>query len=540
LIGRILFIFAMTLSTIALAAAPQREFSFDLWDWTTPCRDLATFKVWARDLKSIGVTRLEISAPWSLLEPAPGKYDLTFITDRLAVAKSLGLGLRVRINSYYGGATPAWYGGEVGGDFWQDINGMSPVGTPVPPSIVDERFWSHYAPLCTRISRACKGADIYYSAFIGVHAELKWADWWSYDPATLALWRKTIAHRPQWLIDVAGDAPLPPKPPVPPQTDGSPDNSPVSKAWIAFREHVWRDAMEKFATAIRAGDREAKVSSPLGESFRRESAQMSNLDYYGLTRRSDQIVHSYDFYWHPKDDAWMAAAAVASFRGISGITNIDFEFDGPNLVQNLGYDAAHQLRIADAAMSQGAGIKAANYSYDPKLPSTWPVLVDFGKRVAASQPAVFPPPQKTILLFVSKWANYCYREKTEWLHDAQFGAWHMLTSHAAPVRFICEDNLDEDLSAYHGMYVAFSPPELMPQRARSQLEALSAKLETVIELAAAPARAPKRNDRFKPSATRNGRVRTFNAPLAFQWLRGDRAEAERCLREILRTWGYAE
>src|SRR6476646_3591694 len=98
---RCLFVAAiliMTLATGALADA-AREFSFDLWDWTKPCRDLATFKTWAADLKSIGVTRIEISAPWNLLEPQPGKYDLSFIRDRQAIAKSLGLGLRVRINS---------------------------------------------------------------------------------------------------------------------------------------------------------------------------------------------------------------------------------------------------------------------------------------------------------------------------------------------------------------------------------------------------------------------------------------------------------
>src|SRR5438477_9836789 len=132
----------LALFIVSSSAAFAREFSFDLWDWTPPCRDLATFKIWAADLKKIGVTRLEISAPWNLLEPRPGEYDLSFIADRLAVAKSLGMGLRVRINSYYGGATPAWYDG----DLWCDIQGHPPSGTPVPVSISDERFWSHYGP----------------------------------------------------------------------------------------------------------------------------------------------------------------------------------------------------------------------------------------------------------------------------------------------------------------------------------------------------------------------------------------------------------
>ena len=84
-IARALLIFLL-LSTSARAA--DREFSLDLWDWTAPCRDLPTFKIWAADLKRIGVTRVEISAPWNLLELRPGEYDLSFITDRVAAAKA--------------------------------------------------------------------------------------------------------------------------------------------------------------------------------------------------------------------------------------------------------------------------------------------------------------------------------------------------------------------------------------------------------------------------------------------------------------------
>ena len=87
-------------TTAGADAGARREFSVDLWDWTAPCRDLEQFKTWAADLKRLGATRVEISAPWNLLEPTPNQYDLSFITDRLAVCKSLGLGMRIRINSF--------------------------------------------------------------------------------------------------------------------------------------------------------------------------------------------------------------------------------------------------------------------------------------------------------------------------------------------------------------------------------------------------------------------------------------------------------
>ena len=504
------------------AAASAREFSIDLWDWTQSCRDLPTFTAWATDMKSVGVTRVEISAPWSLLEPEPGKYDLSFIADRLAIVKSHGMELRVRLNAYYY-ATPPW----LAADMWCDAQGNAPAGTPRPISINDSRFWDRFAPLLTAIGARFEGEDVLYSPFIGVHAELKYSDWWTYDPASLALWRMTIRSRPAWLLDVVGDAPLPDVPPVPRDTDGTPDNTPASKAFIAFREHTWRQAVRRFGDALRAGDPHAKTSAPLGESFRRESARMSNLDYFGLSRGASQVVHSYDFFWHPKDEAWMAAASVAAFQGITGLP-VEFEFDGPALTEQLKYTEPQLLELTDAVIAQGAGVKLANFSYGTRLPSSWPLVTKYGQRVANAKPRAAEPKEKTVLLFVSKWANYCYRERTEWLHDAQFGAWQMLTSCGLPVRIVCEDNLDEDLSVYRGVYIAFSPPELMPVSARAKLDALTRRLPSVVELTSAPPAPPSKHAADAPTAP--------NFALGYHWLKNParRAELESRLDVLLK------
>ena len=46
----------------------------------------------------------------------------------------------------------------------------------------------------------------------------------------------------------------------------------------------------------------------------------------------------------------------------------------------------------------------------------------------------------------------------------------MAARHGYAVRFICEDNLDEtDLASYRGLYVAFSPPQLLPEKSRAKL-----------------------------------------------------------------------
>jgi hypothetical protein len=239
-------------------------------------------------------------------------------------------------------------------------------------------------------------------------------------------------------------------------------------------------------------------------------------------------VHSYDFSWHAGDDPQHASAAVTAFRGITGVDNIAFEFDGPKI------DQSYQFRIAEAALSQGAGLKAANYSYEQRLPSSWPVLVEFGKLAARPPPKIQPPArEQTVLLFLSKWANYSYRERDEWLHDAQFGAWFMLSSRHLPVRIICEDNVDEDLSRYRGVYVAFSPPELLPRSRRERLAALFEKMPAVVELSAAPEQRPTTRP-VGHAAVDADRWITLNYPLAYHWFRGDRAACKDLLDVCVR------
>ena len=450
---------ALFLCTAFAHAEAPREASFTIWDWTAPCRDLETFDTWVADLSELGFTRVEISAPWKVLEPEPSRYDLSFVADRLRIVEAHGLGMRVRINSCWGGARPDWYDGPL----W--MNAAGEVVLEGLPSICDDQFWAHFGPLCTGLSREFAGHDVYWSPFIGVHAEVKWADWWHYDEATLAKWRESIAvPRPEWLRAVAPDAvPLPERPPVPPTTHGIPDTDPVHNAVIAFREQCWRDAMARFIRAIRAGDPKAKISIPLGESYRRESAHMANLDYWGYTRGADQVVHSYDFFWHAADPPWMAAASVAAFQGITGLP-VSFELDGPNLLTDHGYSVEQLVDLGRAAHAQGAGLNVSNWSYTSALPSTHETVRAFADIWRA--PAVMPaaPKEETTLLFISKWGTYQYREPTEWLHDAQFGLWKWYRDQGRAVRIICEDNLTEDLTGYQGMIRAFSPEALIPGR----------------------------------------------------------------------------
>ena len=456
-------------ATLTTRDTNTTEVSLDVWDWTAPANDLKLFELWVTDFRQAGGTRMELSVPWNRIEPRPGEYDLAFVRERADICRRHGLGMRMRINSYYGGAMPAWYAGDV----WMDAKGSRVFPGMAMPSIADERFWKRYAPMCSAIARELRGQDVLFNAFIGVHAELKYADWWTYDESSLRLWREAIRKpRPDWLVRVAGDVDLPTTPPVPGLTGGRPDVSAASRAFIAFRERCWRQAVKRFTEAVRAGDPEARISSPLGESFRRESASFSNLDYWGMSRGAEQVVHSYDFFVHSgSTPQWHIAATIASFQGITGLP-VCFEFDSPATIEKAGYDESVQKACVRTALDVGAGLKFANFSYFDKLPAQWPVIRYAGESAAKRAAIRCPGTSETLLLFFSKWANYCYREKTEWLHDAQFGWWKLAADLGIPSRIICEDNLGEDLSAYRGMVVAFSPLDLMPADDRAALAGL--------------------------------------------------------------------
>ena len=461
----------------------RREFSLTLWNWNPSCAKLRDFRRWAMDLKAIGGTEIYISAAWNRLEPKLNEYHVGFIARRLAIAKKVGLKLGVRVNSYWGGATPQWL--KV--DKWEYSSGKLAQGGI--PSINDPRFWRAFSPFCAHLAKHFRGQGVDWCAFIGSQAENKYGQWCTFDPASLKLWRKSIhaKPRPRWLARIVGNTPLPQTPPVPGETWGTPDRTAADLAFIAFRQENWRVALRRFNAAIRADDPEARIVVQLGESYRPGSARMSNLDYYGLSRAANTILQSYDFWWHAHQRIWEMEADLAAFHGIT-LKPVVIEFDDPHGMAALGYTPTFLTAMGKAAVREGCGIEDANAGGYKTLPSSYSYMKAWGRACQAAGPAlaIYPNVRKTILLYVSKWANYCYREPTRWLHRAQFGAWRMLTKNGYKVRVICGDDLKENLSDYRGLYVAFSPPQLIPNATRRRLSKLESVLPAIVEVASIP------------------------------------------------------
>lgn len=526
-------------SQMGYASPITRQYSLVLWNWTQPCSNLQTFSDWVSNFKSIGGTTITISVPWNQIEPQQGQFNFSYISQRLAITQSYGMNLKVEINSYYSGAQPSWLNTY---DFWGS-NGQPITGSPA--SYADTNFSTAYDTLSTNIAAEFKGDGITYTPFIGPDAELKYGGWSTYDPASLQLWQQSVnaSTRPSWLASVVGNAPLPQTPPVPGPTIGTPDQTPADTAFIAFRQQLLRTTAADFVNAVHAGDPNAQISVPLGEGYRSESAAFANQDYYGLSLGANAIAHSWDFNMHSATNpslhqSWQAAASVAAFEGITGLPTT-FEFDSPATMQAAGFSTAQIEQIGtDVLAAGGSGFQAANFSYYSTLPSQYPYLVALGKELQTAPAPAQPPPNHTILLFLSNWANYDYRESTQWVYQAQFGAWQMLKQNGYAVRIINESDLSQNLSGYRGLYVAFSPPQLLPSTDAAELYRLESSIPTIIEYGAIPGVKSRAGDTYATSTfgtvmttdsalpimplsqtfvTGPGNIMTIGYPLGYMW-----------------------
>ena len=217
-----------------------------------------------------------------------------------------------------------------------------------------------------------------------------------------------------------------------------------------------------------------------------------------------------------------------------------FEFDGLSKIKQFGYTDQISKQMVLAIIDSGAGIKIANMSYPQELPSTSPVVRFAGEQIAqAGAPRASVTslsPDQTVLLFFSKWANYRYRERTEWLHDAQFGVWKLLRDMAIPVRVICEDNLAEDLTRYKGLVLAFSPVDVMPAEDRVAIERLGLPIVAdVWEVPQAPPSGP--GDLNGTEANRSGQSQNrvvIGKAIGYHYLHGaDRTVCRRVMEQAM-------
>ncbi len=432
------------LAQAVMASPAALQYSFTIWDWEATYRDMTAFRRQVDDVVAHGFNLLELGVSWADSEPSEGQYDFSIVDERVGYALARGLALRLRVNLV---ARPAWFRAELyqfpDGTEFQHFGGY--------PSVFNAVNRARQHTFAESLARHFSGQGFTYTPGFSVHMEVKFGDWVGYEPSARAAFRQWLLGRyggvenlnQSWKTHYAHFGEI--EPPVPAGTEGKPWLQPIERDWIQFREEVLADWVAGFAAHVRRGDPTARISVPLGESFRRQSAAFANLGYWTFSRHADEIVHSYDFFWHGPKHLEAARVSVATMTGITQKPTI-FEIDGPYLLSDHGYTPEMLVEIAQNALDAGAaGIQVSNWGSSDLSQQKW--MTDIAAVITERRTQVAQPTPK-VLYYVSKWQQYAFREPTDWLYDRQFAFWHALHAAGMPVRVVSDENLlNEDLRA---------------------------------------------------------------------------------------------
>ncbi len=478
---------AVMLSALAPAAGPataQRpvpawpavEFAFEIWDWVPDYRDFNRFRARIDQARRAGFNTIEISVPWKDVQPTrQGPYEWARTDRRIEHVLSYGLALRVRINFSYAHPWPKWVRPELA----TRHDGRTPQGFM---TVFDADLNRLHDAAAQAIAARYRGWNIEWAPVFGMHTEVKFGDWLGYEPAGKAAFRAWLRGQHGSLANLCEvwgrrfDAWQDVEPPVPRPTKGEPDLSPPVIDWIAFREQALADKMARLLSAVRRGDPSARTAVMLGESYRRGAASMANLAYWRYSRGADRVLHSYDFFWHGPKDRRAAGVATDIMRGVTG-KPVVFEIDGPILFDKFGYTDDDLVAIGRMALDHGAvGLNVANFCYTDKPLSAFGFLARLGRAVARLNAERRPPALSSKRwYYVSKWANYVYREPTEWVHERQFDGYLRRTGRPDRPRIVTDENLlHDDATGVEEIHIA--PPLVIDERVARRIEALSERI----------------------------------------------------------------
>ena len=436
----------VVLCASAFAAKPiPCQYSFTLWNWEEGYRDFAFFCRQVDACQEAGFTLIELGAGWPDCEPEPDTFDFAMVDERADYIRDKGLDIRLRVDVSH---WPKWFEPEK----FENPDGSIFLPPHGYPSVFSEENRSFQLRFVRELAKHFAGRGYTYTPGFSVHMEVKFAAWNSYEPSARRAFRDWLSGRYGQIENLnrawgtgLGHFGLV-EPPVPESTQGEPDLSPMVHDWILFRERALAEWAHAFAYTVHAEDPSARISVPLGESYRRESAAFANLDYWGYSREADEIVHSYDFFWHGPQGKEQVKTAVATMAGIAQ-RPIVLEIDGSYAIEHHGYTVQDYREIGNLARDAGAaGIQVTNWGSVDVNAQAWMRKLGHDLRDRAGTSGHSEQPQ--VLYYVSKWLNYAYREPDESWYDRQFGLFSSLRAAGIPARIVTDENLlHEDFDA---------------------------------------------------------------------------------------------
>ncbi|MGX5681636.1 hypothetical protein [Schumannella luteola] len=361
----------------------------NLWDWDPAWNDLGLFSTFCDQLMDLGVDAIETTAPWSETEPEAGRVDADPVLERLAIARDRGLEVRLRLNFQDPPRwlTPPWSSDGTGRPFEKGYGRQ-----PLFPSLVDPGLTDRWVSWSEAIAAALGPLAPTYSLGMGLHFELKYGEWLGYERFTTA--------------------------PPPARCEGQP-LSPAVISWIAQRETLLRNLVDSLAAAVRRGSPDARISAPLGEGFRHQSARFGNQDIAGLAAHADDVVYSHDFFIHGPGSEWQLETSTAIYRTATDRpVHVELDGSGTGVYQRFGDEGL--LEQARAALRGGAtGFNVANFTGRREWSDDLAQFAFLPRLKDLELPGPDVEPDLAVLL--SSWSYYVDRDESESLHAAHYG-----------------------------------------------------------------------------------------------------------------------
>lgn len=430
---------SIAFASLFAAAAGANQFSFTIWDWEPAYRDMGFFKRQVDTVADYGVNTIELGISWRDCEASDGAFDFSIPDERVSYVRSKDMALRLRVNVT---DWPEWFQPEL----FQNPDGTTFDYSGGLPSVFSAENRERQLHFVSAAAKHYSGMGYTYTPAFSVHMEVKFGGWNTYEPSARAGFRNWLAGRygsiaslnESWNTSYAAFGDI--EPPVPQDTKDEPSTDAASADWIRFREAALTDWVTAFAAAVRKNDTSARISVPLGESFRSESAAFANLAYWDYSRPADEIVHSYDFFMHGPANIGDVGIALAIMTGITQRPTV-LEIDGPVLLDKYGYTTEHLVFAAKAVLAKGAeGIQITNWGSSELSGQTWMRAIGDECRMRDARDGVSPG-LKAAWYYVSKWENYCNRDPNVSLFERQFGPFREMLKANLWLRVVTDENL---------------------------------------------------------------------------------------------------
>lgn len=389
----------------------HRELGLCVWDWDATWNDDTAFSRLLAQLAGWGFDYLELGVSW--------RGSRSALDRRIAEVERSGLRVHLRVNLQdlpdSVAATAEWSRFADGSVL---ETGYGSTRQPLP-SLFDPRVLDAQRDYLAGLAGTYRGRGFFYTFGFGLHFEYKYGGW-------IGLELVAVDRFALWLAErgFGGEA------------------RSIAEAhhpdWLEFREEWLAAKVDGFAAVVREADPSARLSAPLGESFRPESAEFGNQDIFGLSRHADRVVFSFDYDSHRVDDAPRAVEELTDVYRELTERPVLVELDGPTGRFFTGYGGSGVLATAEAAFRGGAsGLNVANYTQRTEWSGDLAQFEFFPRlRELADSVEAPPSPLHEERFLLSNWTYYL--DTRPGVLAAQLAERDRLRSSGAPTRLISD------------------------------------------------------------------------------------------------------